>query len=179
MLKVLAPRMKNCFLWLDYSCTDQNGDPAGELKQLDKIVEVCDCLLTPIYDEKHASWVMPTSGRSLFEDYQSTGWRGTNYSYINRGWCRAEMFYGANIPLKEDSSERKEKMKAGLLYQRSEGRRPHFLYGSKDQLQVAPHTLEPLQNSVFEKCHPSIGHLTVALDREKIIQLVKVLEPYM
>jgi hypothetical protein len=178
MLKVLAPGMKNCFLWLDYGCIDQNGDPAGELKQLDKIVEVCDCLLTPIYDENHASWIMPTSG-SLFEIYQSTGWRGTDYSYVNRGWCRVEMFYGANIPLKEDSSERKEKMKAGLLYHRSEGRRPHFLYGSKDVLQGAPRALEPLQNSVFEKYHPSNGHLTISSDRNKVLQLIKELEPYM
>jgi hypothetical protein len=81
----------------------------GELKQLNKIVEVCDCLLTLIYDENHASWILPTQYRSLFEAYQSTGWRGTDYSYVNRGWCRVEMFYGANIPLKKDSSERKEK----------------------------------------------------------------------
>jgi hypothetical protein len=72
--------------------------------------------------------------------------RGTDYSYVNRGWCRVEMFYGANIPLKEDSSERKEKMKGGLLYHRSKERRPHFLYGSKDRQLVAPHPLEPLQN---------------------------------
>jgi hypothetical protein len=161
MLKVFAPGMNNCFLWLDYGCIDQNGDPAGELKQLDKIVEVCDCLLTPIYDENHASWIMPTSGSSLFEAYQSTGWRGMDYSYLNRGWCRVEMFYGANIPLKEDSCERKEKMKAGLLYHRSYGRRPHFLYGSKDWFLVAPHALEPLQNCYFEEYHPSNGHLTV------------------
>jgi hypothetical protein len=157
MLKLLAPGTKNCFLWLDYGCIDQNGDPAGELKQLDKIVEVYDCLLTPIYDENHDSWIMSTSG-SLFEDYESTEWRGTDCSYVNRGWCRVEMFSGANIPLKENSSERKEKMKAGLLYHRSEGRRPHFLFGSKDKMEVAPRALEPLQNSVFETYHPSSGH---------------------
>jgi hypothetical protein len=72
ILKVFAPGMKNCFLWLDYGCIDQNGDPAGELKQLDKIVEVCDCLLTPVYDESHASWILPQY-RSLFDAYQSTG----------------------------------------------------------------------------------------------------------
>jgi hypothetical protein len=117
-------------LWLDYGCIDQNGDPAGELKQLDRIVELCDCLLTPIYDENHLSWTLPTSG-SLFEVYQSISWRGTDYSYVNRGWCRVEMFYGANIPLKEDSTERNEKMKARLLYQRSEGRKHTFCTEAK------------------------------------------------
>jgi hypothetical protein len=179
MLKVFAPGMKNCFLWLDYGCIDQNGDPAGELKQLDKIVEVCDCLLTPIYDENHAAWTLSRSGNGLFEDYESTGWKGTDYSYVNRGWCRVEMFYGANIPLKEDSPERKEKMKGVLLFQRSEGRRPHFLYGSKESKLLVPRLLEPLQTRSFEKYHPSDGHFTVTSDREKIIQLVTDLEPYM
>jgi hypothetical protein len=70
-------------------------------------------------------------------------------------------------------------MKGGLLYHRSEGRRPHFLYGSKEQLLVAPHPLDPLQNSFFEEYHPLDGHLTVPSDREKIVQLIKDLEPYM
>jgi hypothetical protein len=39
--------------------------------------------------------------------------------------------------------------------------------------------LEPLQNFIFEKYHPSNGHLSVASDREKIIQLINDLEPYM
>ncbi len=47
----LAPGMSQCYLWIDYSCIDQDGDPAGELKQLMKIVQTSDCILTPIVDE--------------------------------------------------------------------------------------------------------------------------------
>src|SRR5438874_2467606 len=34
IMKNLAPGMENCYLWLDYGCIDQNGNPAGELRQL-------------------------------------------------------------------------------------------------------------------------------------------------
>jgi hypothetical protein len=44
---------------------------------------------------------------------------------------------------------------------------------------VVPRALEPLLNSCFEKYHSSKGHLTVSSDREKILQLIKDLEPYM
>jgi hypothetical protein len=179
ILKTCAPGFDRCYIWLDYGCIDQNAGPAGELKQLDKIVGVCDCLFTPIYDADHASWSRPSKVTSLFEDYQSTGWRGSTYSYVNRGWCRVEMFYGANIPLNEDSEERKLKMRAGLLYHRSCGRRPHFLYGSKDQGRQNPRVLPPLQNSYFDEYHPVKGNVTVDSDKAKIIQLVKDLEPYM
>jgi hypothetical protein len=36
--KTYAPGFGLCYVWLDYSCIDQDGDPAGELKQLDKLV---------------------------------------------------------------------------------------------------------------------------------------------
>lgn len=37
-----------CYVWLDFGCINQNGNPAGELKQLDKIVQSSDCIFTPI-----------------------------------------------------------------------------------------------------------------------------------
>jgi hypothetical protein len=48
--------MANCYIWLDYGCINQDGDPAGELKQLDDIVKMCDCILTPIVDKDWESW---------------------------------------------------------------------------------------------------------------------------
>jgi hypothetical protein len=180
IMKYQAPGFERCYLWCDYGCIDQDGDPAGELKQLDKIVGVCDCLFTCIYDADHASWSLPGTGKSLFEDYQSSGWRGNSYSYVNRGWCRVEMFYGANIPLNEDSEGRRLKMRAGLLHHRSCRRRPHLLFGSKHKAGlITPDLLPPLQNSYFDEYHPVKGCLSVASDKDKIIQLVKDLEPYM
>ena len=42
--QVMAPGI-NVYLWHDFSCMDQNGNPAGELKQLDKIVDRGDVRL--------------------------------------------------------------------------------------------------------------------------------------
>jgi hypothetical protein len=180
IMKSLAPGMKECYIWLDYGCIDQNGDPAGELKQLDKIVEICDCIFTPIYDCDHDKWEFPTFWKNPFEMYKSTPWNGNNYSYLRRGWCRVEMFYAANIPLMEDSEERRAKMKAGLLSHRMDGRRPHLLYGNKEKAGTRPPmVLPPLQNSYFEAYNPENGILTKAEDRDTIERLVNELRPYM
>jgi hypothetical protein len=180
IMKIYAPGFGKCHVWCDYGCIDQSGNPAGELKQLNKIVGVCDCLLTPVYDADHATQSSTNSFTSVFKVDQSAAWTGTPHSYLNRGWCRVEMFYGANIPLVEDNESRQLKMRAGLLLQRKRGNRPHFWYGSKFKAERrAPQLLPPLQNSFFEEFHPVKGNLAVASDKEKIIQLVKDLEPYM
>jgi hypothetical protein len=180
IMNIYAPGFERCYIWLDYGCINQSADPAGELRQLDKIIGVCDCLFTPNYDADHASWDIPNLPRNPFDFDLSPGWRGNSFSYLNRGWCRVEMFYGANIPFVEDSENRRQKMKAGLLHHRSRGRRPQFVYGSKAKAsRLQPASLPPLQNSYFDEYHPVMGNLSVASDKEKIIQLVRDLEPHM
>jgi hypothetical protein len=181
ILKFLAPGMTNCYIWLDYGCIDQDGNPAGELKLLDKIVEVCDCIFTPVYDKNHQDWSLPSLISNLFDEYRSPHWNDNAYSYLNRGWCRIEMFFAANIPSSlKDSEQRKSKFSAGLAYAKTQNRRPHILYGSKEYSnQVPPYILPPLQNIWFEKYHPSQGNLSVESDREKINFLVEQLKPLM
>ena len=62
--------MAKVYLWIDFSCTDQNGHPASELKQLRQIVSLCDCLYTPLVDEDHAhparGWTFPTTINDWF-----------------------------------------------------------------------------------------------------------------
>ena len=59
------------------------------------------------------------------------------------------MFYAANIPVDEKINDKKiEKFKFGLSHANQYGRRPHFLYGTKEQNKNAiPITLPPLQNT--------------------------------
>jgi molybdopterin converting factor small subunit len=179
IMKIQAPGFERCYIWADYSCIDQDRDPAGELKQLDKIVGACDCLFTPIYDENHSLWTMTTTGDNAYEFDKSPGWRGNAFSYLSRGWCRMEMFYGTNIPFAQDSKQRKQKMRRGLLQYRSSGRRPHFMYGSKLNAERSePLLLPPFEKSYLEEYHPVNGNLSVASDKEKIIQLVRELEEY-
>lgn len=86
--KHMAPGMKKCYIWQDFSCMDQNGNPAGELKQLDKIIEACDCILTPIVDPNHEEWTTPTAWNNYFKDYGAKNFSldGGPFSYTNRCW---------------------------------------------------------------------------------------------
>jgi hypothetical protein len=180
IMKSMASGMQNCYLWMDFGCIDQDGDPAGELKMLDKIISVCDCLFTPIFDKDHEHWQFPTLISNMYDDYLSSAWNGQQFSYMNRGWCRVEMFYAVNVPLLEDSSGRKAKFTAGLAYHRSQGRRPHLLYGNKEVVDLGnPHVLPPLQNSYYEKYSPIEGFVSFEKDKETINRLVKELEPFM
>jgi hypothetical protein len=182
VLKIMAPGMTNCFLWLDFGCIDQDGDPAGELRQLDKIVQVCDCVLTPIFDKDPGGWDFPKVIRNYYDDYRSPSWSGQSpVAYLSRGWCRVEMFFAANIPLLPDPAQRRERFANALAFHRAAGRRPHILYGSKERAggQGAPKVLPPLRNSFFAQFHPEQGRLTKAADREAIRRLVEELRPFM
>jgi hypothetical protein len=187
ILKAGAPGMKNCYLWLDFACIDQSKDPAGELKQLDKIVEICDCLFTPVYDPDHASWSYPSGCYTNFDICGSSGWKEKDESgninpegYVSRGWCRMEMFYAANIPIISDDQQRSRKFASGLQFHRTRGRRPQYLYSSKEYAtQVAPILLAPLVNSYFEDFHPEKGYVTMDSDKVIIRKLIDQLAPYM
>ena len=175
--KSMASAMDQCHLWVDYGCINQDKDPAGELKQLDKIVGHCDCILTPIVD--HTKWELELTHEGYFVDYKAPGWNVGPYSYINRGWCRIEMFFAAHIPV-ISSDNRLQKFSAGLRTALSIGRRIHLLYGTRESVgRFGPIVLPPLLHSYFEKYHPLEGNLTVQSDRNKIQQLVQQLEPYM
>ncbi len=181
IMKIMAPGMKECYVWVDFSCIDQDKDPAGELRQLEKIVQISDCILTPIYDstftKKHEQ--PPKEIETFFNFYNGYGWNGQPTSYLNRGWCRVEMFYAANIPLILDSPERRQKFDAGILFHRSAGKRPHLLYGTAQSVDHEPPiVLPPLQNIYFEEYNPEKGNLSVESDRETIIHLTEHLRPY-
>ena len=171
--------MTTCYVWLDFGCINQDASACDELKMLDKIVGVCDLILTNVYDTQ--DWDEPSIWSNIFDEYKSPAWNGNDYAYLNRGWCRVEMLYAANIPLEKDSAARMTKFKAGLPSSMQAGRRPHLLYGTKEHKLVGynPIQLPPLQNSWFDDYNPVKGKLTKETDREKIQQLVTDIEPYM
>jgi hypothetical protein len=181
MKNALAPGLSECYVWLDFGCINQDGNPAGELKQLDKIVEACDCIFTPIVDPNAASWQLPVVPKNYFFDYASSAWNSGPYSYLYRGWCRVEMFYAANIPVDRGiASSKCARLKAGLRYAIEAGRRPHFLFGTKEWIgDSLPITLPPLLSSYFEEWSPLKGSLTKEEDRAKIQELIDGLAAYM
>ena len=193
--KSLAPGMETCYIWLDFGCIDQNGNPAGELKQLDKIVQASDCIFTPMYDP--VDWDLPPVVKNMYEDYKCRLWLDGPHAYLNRAWCRVEMLYAAVIPLylepgpghSESGSkhtgdstllkERNNKFTACLHFHASNGRRAHLLYGSNEnRKKKEPIALPPLQYAYFKKYNPLDGSLSVESDREHVQQLLAELQPY-
>lgn len=176
--RTFAPEMANCYIWIDYCSINQDMDPAGELRQLNSIIEMCDCIVTPIYDEDHESWEIVDSWRGMFVAYEAKAWRHGDYAYLNRAWCRVEMFFAANIPLRPDTLDRARNFEAGLKVAILSGRRPHILYGSREHSRRSLKILEPLQNSLLDSFSPLRGSITVPSDKAKIKQLMDDLQPY-
>ena len=98
--QIMAPGARRCYIWLDFGCMDQDGNPAGELKQLDEIVRSTDCIFTPIHGEDRRP--RDVTINNFYDDYRAAAWNEGPYSYTQRGWCRVEMFYAANIPVIDD-----------------------------------------------------------------------------
>jgi len=181
-MTTLAPGMDDCFVWIDYGCINQDASACLELKMLDKIIGVCDLIITPIYDSsgKFKWYDQISTVSNWYDQYGSPSWNQGRHSYLARGWCRLEMFYAANIPLEHNSHERIAKLNAGLLSSAKAGRRPHLLYGSCEEKLNAPILiLPPLQNSWFDRYNPMEGSLTKEEDRASIKFLVENLLIYM
>ena len=138
-----APKMTNCYIWLDYCCINQDGNPADViLNQLDQIVQTIDCILTPVHDEDYEKWELVNHNKGLIKQYKAISWNGGSdktktwdeikYAYVNRAWCRMEMFYAANVPLRNHDSNRIDKFALGLKISLEQNRRPHFLFGTRE-----------------------------------------------
>jgi hypothetical protein len=177
-----APGMKDVYVWIDYGCINQNADPAGELKQLDKIVQSCDMVLTVVvdsYDNEWKSWNLPPTISNYFKEYKAKAWNDGNFAYLNRCWCRVEMMYAANVPLSADLSSRSKCFTAGLLQAVKANRRPHYIYGTREKMtNSAPMGLPPLRNTFFKEFNPLTGSITKDTDRAKIKELIDALQPY-
>eukprot|EP01038_Epipyxis_sp_PR26KG_P004362 gene4362-6170_t len=179
--KSFAMEMRNCYVWIDFGCIDQDANPAAELKQLDVIIQSCDLIFTPIFDPQFSEWQRPThtGWTNVYSEYRAGAWNDGEHAYMNRCWCRIEMFFAANIPL-INSSNRLEKFKFGLHVHQSHQRRPHMLYGTREShLNIQPLVLPPLQNSIFKQLHPNDGFISFPSDRIKIEELVNQLLPIM
>jgi hypothetical protein len=192
--KAAAPGMTECHVWLDFSCINQDGDPAGELKDLDNIVGWADAMFTPIVDTKYITlykgldykipetrWILPSGYVDIWEEYQSDDLNLYPNGYIHRSWCRIEMMNCALVPFRADSDsvERLNCFRGGLLHALKNGRRHHVLYGGRESRnKLQPISVPPLLFSNFDKYDPIKGTLSNEGDRGKISQLVRDLDKY-
>jgi hypothetical protein len=146
-------RLKDCYLWIDFSCLSQENrhlpsspslSPSSsssssslqELKHFDQLIYLTDIIFTPLYDTDtslFSCWPEPLKlMEDPFTEYPSTSWK----EYLSRGWCRLEMLYASAIPLFDsyNNENRKLRMKSDLRYSRygNGNSRLHFLYGTKE-----------------------------------------------
>jgi hypothetical protein len=126
---------------------------------LDKIIGVCDIILTPVFDsDTEFSWrkdIQKNGVSNWYKEYGSPGWNQGDHAYLNRSWCRVEMYFAANVPLNPSDAVRVSNFKAALLSSIQAGHRPHILFGSCELKRKAPViVLPPLSNMYFDEFNP-------------------------
>lgn len=174
---------------------------------LKRIMSYCDCVLTPVVDHNYSSWEYQSRSQpNWLIDYRSEQFqcaaaaaqtttdtgatvvmvgnsnssRNRSQSYLQRAWCRLEMLYAANLPLKESISaaaeeERVARLSGGLYVAAKHGIRAHFIYGSKeDQCGFGLVRLPPLPPTFLKNYHPCTGSISYINDEQTIAELVKV-----
>lgn len=166
--KRMAPKMNNCYVWLDFGCVDQDNrkDLPKSLKRYDKIVGICDALFTPIINVDD-DWIVAQANDDVWNGFTAVNAIGGSNHYLNRAWCRMEMMYAANIAVVDncDGTLRHLKFDLGLAHHCKHNRRPHFLYSLvEEEKGLSPHATPPLQNSFFENHSPLLGNITVPSD---------------
>mmetsp|Transcript_29393 Transcript_29393/g.49611 ORF Transcript_29393/g.49611 Transcript_29393/m.49611 type:complete len:353 (-) Transcript_29393:732-1790(-) len=162
-----CPTLQSCFVWIDFSCLDQDKKPASEIKQLKKVLQLSDCIFTPIVDPIE-NWQYKETTNGLFADYQADGWKKDDNSYLKRGWCRLEMLYAANLPVKF-SMQKGASFKGAFRTSLVAGRRPHYIFGTQDyEYKRRPMMLGPHKPNFAEEFHPLKGAFTVPSDLGRV-----------
>lgn len=178
---------ERCYIWIDFGCIDQDGDPAGELKQLDKIIQWSDMIFTPIVEKEKTEWYMKPPGvvksGDAFSEYKAPTWCDGPYAYLNRAWCRVEMFYAAFIPLRREGCMDWSRSDGGgflgLKVAQQNNRRLHVVYGTYEQMHCeGPRVVPPLELTYLDKFNPLNGSITKESDRIKIQSLMRDLHPF-
>ena len=94
----------NVYLWIDYSCLDltpANIEHTLNNLSLYNIMHLCDSIFTPLVDTD-VNWDFPSEMEYFYEDYNLAPFCAGPNAYMNRSWCRIEMFFGSNVPLLGD-----------------------------------------------------------------------------
>jgi hypothetical protein len=141
-----------------------------------RIIGLCDCLLTPVVDPSWQSWGKKVIRERLekssdpLSSYKAKNW----LEYTDRGWCRLEMFFSANVPASEDQTKR---LRGPLQDAFREQRRAHLVFGDREkELGEAPILLPKLDDKLYKAYLPIYGKLFDSKDKKIIGDSVKELE---
>jgi hypothetical protein len=164
-------------LCLYAACIDQDSEnPAEQLDgSLGRIIGSCDIMVTPVYDPDWRKW----SSVGNASVYNSAELQGANdvhtikdafkeylapsfIEYLERGWCRLEMFFNANMPITRQHYGYFGGQLKEVVIQK---RRPHLVFGTREQeLGQMPIILRALKDDEFAKYNPGKGKLSSTKD---------------
>ena len=168
--RIYAPAFEDIWVWMDYGCINQNNNPSDSYNILSDVIYLSDCLLTPIVDDNANTWSYDPNKFNALTDYRSPSFFRGSHCFLNRAWCRLEMFFAANLPVK-NCGFRKQVSKSMQLFTLN-GARPHFLYGTKESLEEwDPVLMNEMTKELMEQFDPRKGQLTFSSD-EIIIESV-------
>eukprot|EP00873_Tetraselmis_striata_P037926 jgi/Tetstr1/458190/TSEL_044681.t1 len=167
-------------LWMDWMSLNQDGNPAEELgDRMRSLIGSCDIILTPVYDPSHARWSYPALWTNYYEEYMAPGWIGDRNAYWERPWCRIEATFAAVTPQAgDDAWKRKVRALQGkpLGAMLAAGRRPHVLFGTKEQVERWPLIfLPPMLHEQLDLYSATrvMSNLTSAADADVICMYVE------
>ena len=174
-----AKLFSQVYVWIDYCCTNQDSLTSTEYEILDKVIEASDIILTPIIDEDFDSWNLEdTCQAGYLYDYKAKSWNGVEkHSYLNRSWTYLELLLSASIPLYPDTdiifSLRKSKASNALKQAMILGRRPHFIYGTKEERSnnnpyLLPGMYGKINKLLKDHGDPRMMYISKESDRKKI-----------
>ncbi len=173
--------MKQCYLWIDYSCLNQNK-LSSDYKMIDKIllkaIGCCDIFLTIICDDSSNDMKLPTNSKNKWDPdyYKSEGLK----NYCSRAWVRMEMMISSNLLLKSNKPERLAMFKHGVAAVMKIGYRPHLLYGSRENVhKLVPVQLPHAPHSWFRQHDPFFGALSDEEDKKYIELLLSAIQPHL
>jgi len=170
--RIYAPAHEDIWIWMDFGCINQNNNPAESFGMLSDAIYLSDCVLTPIIDDKADSWSYDPANIDALADYKSPAFHRGSHAYLNRAWCRLEMFFASLLPVK-GVGPRKE-VSIAMQQFALNGIRPHFLFGSKESLEGNdPVLLNAMTKEMMDKYDPRRGQLTCPDDEHIIQKLVE------
>ena len=139
-----CPHMQNVYLWLDYSSLDQDRSIIEEWKLLNQIMQLCDIMFTPIVDDLWESRTYSMGPAGWMMTYPAAWWSDKVLGYLNRSWCRLEMYLAANEPIISSDTHRLGRLQKTLRSFILEKQvRPHILYGTHERMTGRPPILLP------------------------------------
>ncbi len=175
------PDLDEILLWIDYCCIDQCDDALRRigLANLPAYLERCDVLLTPYTDEiyrlRGISAAVPEQTKSMFSaqsEFALFGRYRSLHDFIERAWCRLEMFMATNAPMPEGGYEYFNRVGVDTRIDR-----PHLFYGTwQSERGELPDPGPAVFAGFFRKLRPEDGLLTLESDRATIRGLVGAID---